>query len=62
MCGLLVVELELAEPRLDTGKQVRVVAMGAIEWSNVTRQGGEDLRVQVNASVDLVSGCGANKF
>jgi len=47
---------------LDTGKQVRVVAMGAIEWSNVTRQGGEDLRVQVNASVDLVSGRGANKF
>jgi hypothetical protein len=36
--------------------------MGAIEWSNVTRQGGEDLRVQVNASVDLVSGRGANKF
>ena len=61
-CGLLVVGLELAEPRLDTGKQVRFVAMGAIEWGDVTRQGGEDLHVQINAGVDLVSGCGAKKF
>jgi hypothetical protein len=51
-----VVGLELAEPRLDTGKQVRFVAMGAIEWGDITRQGGEDLRVQINAGVDLVSG------
>jgi hypothetical protein len=54
--------LELAEPRLDTGKQVRVVAMGAIELGNVTWQGGEDWRVQINAGVDLVSACWANKF
>jgi hypothetical protein len=59
--GLLVVGLEFAEPRLHTGKQVRLVAMGTTERSDVTRQGGEALRVQINAGVDLVSGCWANK-
>jgi hypothetical protein len=56
-----VVGLEFAEPRLHTGKQVRLVAMGTTEWSYVTRQGGEALPVQINAGVDLVSGCWANK-
>ena len=59
--GLLVVGLEFAEPRLHTGQQVRFVAMGTTEWSDVTRQGGEALHVQINAGVDLVSGCWANK-
>ena len=59
--GLPVVGLEFAEPRLHTGKQVRLVAMGTTESSDVTRQGGEALPVQINAGVDLVSGCWANK-
>jgi hypothetical protein len=37
-CGLLVVGLEFAEPRLDTRTQVRLVAMAATEWGDVTRQ------------------------
>jgi hypothetical protein len=59
--GLLVVGLEFGEPRLHTGQQVRFVAMGTTEWSDVTRQRGEALHVQINAGVDLVSGCWANK-
>jgi hypothetical protein len=57
----LVVGLEFTQPCLNAGKQVRFVAMRAPEWGDVTRQGGEALHIQINAGVDLVSGCGANK-
>jgi len=57
----LVVGLEFTQPCLNTGKQVGLLAMGTTEWSDVTRQGGEALHVQINAGVDLVSGCWANK-
>lgn len=58
----LVFRLELAQPCLNVRKKVRISAMGTTEWGDVTRQGGEALHVQINARVDLVSGCWANKF
>jgi hypothetical protein len=58
----LVFRLEFAQPSLNARKKVRISAMGTIEWGDVTRQGGEALRVQIKAGVNLVSGCWANKF
>lgn len=57
----LVVGLEFTQPCLNAGKQVGLLAMGTPEWSDVMWQGGEALHVQINAGVDLVSGCWANK-
>src|SRR6478672_1179520 len=54
--------LKFAQPCLNVRKKVRISAMGTTEWGDVTRQGGEALHVQINARVDLVSGCWANKF
>ena len=57
----LVVGLEFTQPCLNAGKQVGLLAMGTPEWSDVMWQGGEALHVQINAGVDLVSGCWANE-
>ena len=53
--------MQLAKPRRNTGKDVRLWTMRATELRGVADQAGKSLSVQVDAGVDLVASPWAEK-